>query len=721
MHDPTLRAQLASALSSKGADYVPRTRHKLADGSPRHTNRLILTSSPYLAQHAHNPVDWWPWCDEAFSTAKLQDKPVLLSVGYSTCHWCHVMEEESFEDEEIARFANEHFVCVKVDREERPDVDAVYMAFIQGITGRGGWPMTVLLTPSRQPFYGGTYFPPRAGARGARQGLLEILRVIVGRYREDPGAITAQAERLASELRALSAPPAAGALPSYSVVDVAVEQARSAFDPEHGGRRGIPKFPSAFPLRVLCRHGARTGDSSTLAMVEKTLDRMADGGMFDHLSGGFHRYSTDHQWLVPHFEKMLYDNATLALVYLEGSQALAQPRHTLTTRAVLDYLLREMRTPDGAFYAATDADSATPEGAMEEGAFFTWTTHEIESALGLEDARDAIAHWGASEHGHLDGRSVLHRPKGARPLDASRAESLRARLREARERRPAPLRDDKVIVAWNALTITALARSAIVLNDDRYRVAAVRCAESILRARDERGSLPHMIVGGRGEGLAFGDDRACLAQALLDVFELEGDVRWLDASRAQMDELEREHGDAQDGGYFLSGTAHEDLLFREKPDYDGASPSLNSVAALTWARLATLCDDDVARSRAERTIRAFSSLLSRRPLALDHMLLALDWMTRPAREVVIVVREGSGALSAEARPFLAALERSIVPNVALVVATEEALSGALGERVPWARGKTRVDDRATAYVCERGVCQLPTNDPDAFARQLSER
>ncbi|MBL8678521.1 MAG: thioredoxin domain-containing protein [Myxococcales bacterium] len=717
MHDSTLRAQLTAALAAKGPEYLPRTRHKLADGSPRYTNRLILASSPYLAQHAHNPVDWWPWCDEAFSTAETQSKPVLLSVGYSTCHWCHVMEEESFEDEEIARFVNERFVCVKVDREERPDVDAVYMSFIQGMTGRGGWPMTVFLTPSRQPFYGATYLPPRAGARGARQGLLEVLRIIDERYRGDPRAILAQSELYSNELRTLSRPAPAGDLAPASTIDAAVAQARASFDPTHGGRRGIPKFPSAFPLRLLCRYGVRSGDERALSMVSHTLERMADGGMFDHLSGGFHRYSTDHQWLVPHFEKMLYDNAALALAYLEGSQALANPRFADTTRSVLDYVLAEMTAPDGTFYAATDADSATPAGVMEEGAFFTWTTHEIESALGVDDAPDAIAYWGVSETGHLDGRSVLHRPRGAPALDPARVESLRARLREARAKRPAPLRDDKAIIGWNALTVTALARAAIVLGDARYADAAVRCCETILRVRDERGSLPHVIVRGQGEGLAYGDDRVFLSQALLDVFELTGHARWLDEARATMNDLAREHGDPENGGYFLSATSHEALLFREKPDYDGAVPSLNSVAALVWSRLATVCDDELARGHAERTMRAFSALVARRPLAMDHLLLALDWHTRGAREVVIVVREG-GALSGDARPFLAALERSLVPSVALVVATEAALAGALGERVPFARGKTLVEGRPTAYVCERGLCQRPTTDPEEFAAQL---
>lgn len=720
MDADSLDPSLARALEAKGPSYVPRTRHRRADGSPRYTNRLILSSSAYLAQHAHNPVDWWPWSDEAFAHARALRRPVLLSVGYSTCHWCHVMEEESFEDEEIARFANEHFVCVKVDREERPDVDAVYMAFVQAITGRGGWPMTVFLTPEREPFYGATYLPPRAGARGARQGLLEVLRIIADRYANDPATIVAQAERLASELRSLAAPAPAGDAPTCAVIEAAVSQARAAFDPAHGGRRGVPKFPSSFPLRLLLRDAVKTGDEATRAMVTTTLDRMADGGMFDHLAGGFHRYSTDHAWLVPHFEKMLYDNATLALTYLEASRALGQRRYEQVTRAVLDYLLAEMTGPDGTFYAATDADSVNEDGTPEEGAFFTWTPHEIKSALGERDAARAIALWGVSERGHLDGRSVLHRRPGAAALDEPEIDRLRRSLYEARSRRPAPLRDDKVIVAWNALAITAFARAAIALDDARYAAAATRCTDAILRSFDEPRSLPHLLVDAQPRGLAFGDDRALFAAALLDVFELTCDLRYLDASRAQLRELERAHLDDEHGGYFLSGVDHEPLLFREKPDYDGAVPSLNSIAAMTWTRLATMCDDAAARQEAERTMRAFSPLLARRPLALEHMLLAIDWHVRGAHEIIIVVSSGRGALAREARPFIDGLTRTLV-DAALVVATEEELRGPLGERVPWARDKTMQGHRATAYVCARGVCSQPTSDPGAFARLASAR
>ncbi|MEO8180529.1 MAG: thioredoxin domain-containing protein [Deltaproteobacteria bacterium] len=727
---PDVRARLRAALSARGASYRPRTRHANPDGTPRYTNRLILESSPYLLQHAHNPVNWFAWGDEAFARAQALQRPVFLSVGYSTCHWCHVMEEESFEDEAIARFLNQHYVCIKVDREERPDIDATYLTFVESLTGRGGWPMSVWLTPAREPFFGGTYFPPRAGARGARQGLLELLSVHSDRFAKEPASVVQQAQAWASKLQAASVPDAAGVLPSAHLLEASRQAARLRFDPELAGARGAPKFPSSFPVRLLLRIARRTGDAEARQMALATLDGMQAGGIYDQIGGGFHRYSTDAHWLVPHFEKMLYDNALLALAYLEASQLDGDARYTRTAREVLDYLLRDMAAPDGTFYSATDADSPAASGGEAEGAFFTWTPAELETALGSTDAALAGSWFGVNATGQLEGRSVLHidRPRTdvAREWKLSpkafdqRLEQLRPRLLAARATRPPPLRDEKVIVAWNALTLSALARAAIVLGDARYATAALRCAAVLTQPLEKGQPLPHAFFAGAPRGQAFADDQAFLAAALLDVFEMTADPTWLQRAEALMASLEQGFADGARGGYFLTAERHERLLLRGKPDYDGPMPTPSSVAALTWLRLHAFTEDARQRERAEATLRAFSQPLENRPLSLDQLLLALDWASDSPKELVLVVPEGHGALTPAARPLLDVLARRFVPNSVLVVATEADLAGELGRRIPWLAERRLRAGRATAYVCEGGACQLPTNDPKVFASQLAD-
>ncbi|MBI5518324.1 MAG: thioredoxin domain-containing protein [Deltaproteobacteria bacterium] len=729
--EAALRARLRAALASRGAGYAPRTRHLLPDGSPRYTNRLLLEGSPYLQQHAHNPVDWYPWGDEAFARARRLGRPVFLSVGYSTCHWCHVMEEESFEDEDVARYLNEHYVCIKVDREERPDLDAVYMAFVQTLTGRGGWPMSLWLTSSRQPFYGGTYFPPRAGARGARVGFLELSQRLAERYAREPSAVTREAEGFARQLRAEAEPEPPGDLPGEPSLALARAEAARRFDPDAGGARGAPKFPSSFPVRLLLRIARRNNDPEARRMAVFTLEHMRNGGMYDHIGGGFHRYAVDDHWRVPHFEKMLYDNALLAVAYLEAGQETGERSHLDTARAVLDYLLREMRSPGGCFFAATDADSPDGHGRREEGLFFTWTPSELEAVLGAEDARVAGAWFGVTATGDLDGRTVLRTERGPSAVAAAlgvtpealqaRVGPLTARLLTARAARPPPLRDDKVIVAWNALAVTALARASLVLREPRYGDVARQCAMALAAPlRDGRG-LPHAWVGGAPSGRAFADDRALLALALLDVFEVTGEARWLDDATGLLEALEEGYRDPSHGGYHLTDTHHERLLVRERPDRDGPTPSANSAAALAWLRLGAFTDDPRHRERAEATLRGFSRTLGRWPLALDQLLLAVDLATSVTREVVLVVPEGSGLFAPGAGPLLEAYARAFVPNASLVVGTEAALDGELGRRVPWVRARRLRAGQPTAYVCERGSCQLPTSDPAVFAAQLRAR
>jgi len=518
-----------AAVETKGGDYRPRTRHHNADGTARYVNRLILEPSPYLLQHAHNPVDWYPWGDEAFARARLEGKPVLLSIGYATCHWCHVMEEESFEDEEIARLINERYVAIKVDREQRPDVDAVYMAAVQRLTGQGGWPMTVWLTPDRQPFYAGTYFPPRAGERGARMGFDQLLLRLADRFRGEPEKVVDAAADLTGRLQAALVPTPGTTLPTAAPLHAAYAALRDGFDEPYGGFGGAPKFPRTVTLEFLLRYHRRTGEPRARDMVVQTLERMASGGIYDHVGGGFHRYATDRAWLVPHFEKMLYDNALIAVAYLEAYQVTRRENFAAVVRDVLRYVQREMTAPEGGFYSATDADS---EG--EEGRFFVWTPAELADVLGPERARIVAAYYDVTDAGNFEGASILHVPRPATAVAAtlgisadrvlSTVEGARDDLYRARAQRVPPLTDRKIQASWNGLMISAFARAAQILpalsglpdlhaEREAYVGAAVRAAEFILSHMRIQGRLRHGWFEGRPTAEGFLDDYAFSPQA----------------------------------------------------------------------------------------------------------------------------------------------------------------------------------------------------------------
>jgi uncharacterized protein YyaL (SSP411 family) len=717
-----LGRRLRVAWDARPKGYVPRTRHLRPDGGPRYTNRLFLEASPYLLQHAHNPVDWHPWGDEAFETARRLGRPVLLSVGYSTCHWCHVMEEESFEDEEIARYLNEHYVVIKVDREERPDVDAIYMNAVQTLTGGGGWPMTVWLTPERRPFYGGTYFPPRDGDRGAGVGFLTLLRKLRTTYDEQPTRVVEAAASLAEQVRQNLTVAAAGdSLPGAPALRQAAARVGESFDATNGGMRGAPKFPSSLPVRFLLRYHRRTGDPDALRMAIVTLAQMAAGGIRDHVGGGFHRYSTDARWLVPHFEKMLYDNALLALAYLEGHQATGRADLADVAREILRYVDREMTAPEGGFYSATDADSAGPSGEREEGRFFTWTPAEVEATLDADAARAVIAYYAVTAQGNFEGRSILHTPK---PLEAVAEQLGRApdalartladateRLYVARAERPPPLRDDKILAGWNGLMISAHARAALALGDEAYAARAARAADFVLGRMRRAGRLARSWRAGRLQEAGYLDDYAFLIAGLLDLYEATGDPRWLRDAIALDEVLAAHFEDAQAGGFFMTSDDHEALLAREKPAYDGAEPSGNSVQALNLLRLHELTTQDAYRRRAERTIGAVGRRLETGPLGLTEMLLALDWQLDAPKQLVIATTRSRE----EAAPFLAALRTRLLPNRILAVTMPD---DGLAELVPVAEGKGPLGGRVTGYVCENRVCDLPTPDPAVFARQI---
>jgi len=694
------------------------------DPSHKHTNRLIHETSPYLLQHAHNPVDWRPWGDEAFDEARRLGKPVFLSIGYSTCHWCHVMEEESFEDEEIAAAMNELYVSIKVDREERPDVDAIYMAAVQALTGSGGWPMSVWLTPDREPFFGGTYFPPRDGARGARHGFLTVLRDIHDAYKSDPERVGRATAALVGAVRARigsngggDAAAAATARPSPSLIADTVTIFKRIFDDRDGGLRRAPKFPSNIPIRLLLRAHARTGDQVALLMAALTLEKMAAGGMYDQLAGGFHRYSTDARWLVPHFEKMLYDNALLVVAYAESWQVTGRDDFARVARDTLEYLHREMTAPGGGIFSATDADSKRPDGKSEEGAFFVWSEAEIREHLGAgPDTDHFIRYYGVTAAGNFEGANILaiaapdEREHGA-------LAPQRAALYATRLRRSPPFRDEKILAAWNGLAISAFAVAGRMFDEPRYVAAAVRAASHLLENMRPGGRLARSAKDGRAGGAGFLDDYAFVCAGLIDLYEATFEPRWLREAIALADDVERLFADPA-GGWFMTAADHEQLIAREKPTYDGAEPSGTSVALLNALRLGTFTSDDRWRAIADRAFAAINPTLTENPLGLTEALLALDHASDEPKEIAIVWPRDASPDAA--RPLLDVVRRTFAPNHALAAASE-ADAPEVGKLIPFIADKTARDGRATAYVCVRGRCELPVQDADALATLLTRR
>ncbi len=699
---------LLDALHALGPAYVPRTRHLDPDGRPRFTNRLILEPGPYLRQHAHNPVDWRPYGDAAFAEAVARGVPVFLSVGYSTCHWCHVMEHESFEDEEIAGYLNAHFVPVKLDREERPDVDAVYMEVLQAMNGGGGgWPMSVFLTPDGAPLFAGTYFPPRDGARGHRPGFLSLMRAIERQWR-DP-RFAAQGHALLAELSRRSALPPGDALPGVEVLAESAATYRRTFDPDWGGFGHAPKFPRPAVLDHLLREARRAPEVTgplSLEVVNTTLEKMALGGIYDHVAGGFARYSTDHRWLVPHFEKMLYDNAQLARTYTEAWQTGGRRHFADVAQDVLAWLDREMSAIGGGFYSATDADS---EG--EEGRFFLWTPEQIHAALPPDDARWVCETFDVTRDGNFEDANILNLRE---PLDAAasaRWSRLRVVLREVRARRVPPGTDDKVLTAWNGLTISAFARAGVAFDRPELVERAARAAafvSSRLADPAHPGRLLRAHCGGVSRHAGVLEDYAAMIGASLDLLEATGDARWLDAALAWQATQDALFADAADGGYFRSSHDAPPLPLREKPEYDGAEPSGNALAAENLLRLAEITGDAVYRAAGERTIRALDRLCRKAPTTLPRMLCALDFALAPVKQIVLV------GTPAQVAPFRAALRTRFLPD-AIVLA---AASGDPLTDLPLFEGRMSPGVGGVAHVCVQGRCALPANTPEELLARL---
>ena len=697
-----------------------------ATAAPRHTNRLANETSPYLLQHAHNPVDWYPWGPEALTRAKLLDRPIFLSIGYAACHWCHVMERESFEDEGTATYLNARFIPIKVDREERPDLDQIYMSAVQALTGGGGWPMSVFLTPEGRPFYGGTYFPPtpRHGLPSFRQLLEGIDRA----WREQRGDLEQSAAQLVGQIQA-SSRTAGGAPPIPGLLDTAVALIERGFDAGNGGWGGAPKFPQPMTVEFLLRRAA-AGDQRALPMARRTLDRMADGGLRDQLGGGFHRYATDAIWLVPHFEQMLYDNAQLARAYVHAWALAGDARYRDVATGTLDYVIRELTTADGAFAASQDADT---EGV--EGATFTWRAEEIRSALGDDAALFSTA-YGVTEGGNWEHVTILSRVRptaelatlyGLKPAAVeAKLAAARATLLSLRARRPQPARDDKALAAWNGLAIAALADAARLLRFTpdggdlarRYREAAERAANVILGGLlGADGRLGRSWKDGRATGQGVLEDYANLADGLLALYEATFEERWFATARQLADAILDRFVDP-DGGFFDTATDHERLVTRPKDIQDNATPSGGAVATLVLLRLAAFTGDARYREAADRAISTVTALTSRYPTAFAMWLQAIDLALAPVAEVAIVGWPDDPTTIA----MLEVAGGGFTPNrvVALAPGDVGASVALAPSAVPLLDGRTQLKGRPTAYVCRNFACRLPVTDPDALREQLAE-
>ncbi len=657
-------------------------------------NKLSHETSPYLLQHADNPVDWYPWGDEAFARARGEDKPILLSVGYAACHWCHVMEHESFEDEETASLMNEHFVCVKVDREERPDVDGLYMEAVVALTQHGGWPMTVFLTPDGRPFWGGTYFPPepRHGMPSFRQVLLAVADL----YRTRRGELDRQAEALTDALRAASEQPPSSEPLTTGLLSGALTTLRHQFDRVNGGFGGAPKFPPASTLELLLRLHARGGADGALSMAALTLDRMAAGGIYDQLGGGFHRYAVDAVWLVPHFEKMLYDNVLLAPAYLHAWLVTGENRYRRVAEETLDYLVRDMRLAEGAFASAQDADTGGVEGLT-----YTWTADEIRSELDADAAERALRRFGVTGEGNFEGRTVLSLVDEGAEL----ARGERDRLLAARTRRPQPLRDDKALAAWNGLALAAFAEAAWRLDRGDYREVAEELAAFLLGPLSAGGGrLLRTYRDGEAKIDGYLEDYAHVAHGLLELYTATGALRWLEEAHRLARLAVELFRDERNGGFFIAARDSDGLVARRKELDDNPLPSGSSMLAFVLLRLSRLYGDADLERDAAGVFRLAVPLLARAPGAVAHLLCALDLYLSPPREIALV-----GDSAELRRAALAGFQ----PN------TVFAFAGGAGDaataRVPLLAGKDLVDGRPAVYVCERFACRAPVTDPAALA------
>jgi uncharacterized protein YyaL (SSP411 family) len=684
------------------------------------TNRLIREKSPYLLQHAHNPVDWYPWSDEAFERARAENKPVFLSAGYSTCHWCHVMAHESFEDPRVAGLMNEAFVCIKVDREERPDVDGIYMTVCQIMTGSGGWPLTILMTPERKPFFAGTYIPKEN--RHGRIGMIELVQGVQRVWETRHGDVLSSAEQVTAALKKASAESSAGEPPGATACRTAYETLAGQFDRSNGGFGGAPKFPSPHHFLFLLRYWKRTGEAKALEMVETSLSAMRRGGIYDHIGYGFHRYSTDARWRLPHFEKMLYDQAMLSMACLETFQATGKSIYADTAREIFTYVLRDMTAPGGGFYCAEDADS---EG--EEGKFYQWSEGEIRAALDADEAALVIDVCGVEKEGNFleeatgerTGRNVLYLAKSLEqaaatlkiPTEAAREKFERARekLFRVRERRIRPGRDDKILTDWNGLMIAAMAKGAQVLDRPDYAEAAQQAARFILvRMRDNRGRLQHRYREGEAAVKGILDDYAFLTWGLLELYEAVFEADLLKIALEFADITVNHFLDEREGGFFFTADDGEEILFRQKDSYDGAIPSGNSVMMLNLLRLSRITGNSDLEEKASGVSRAFARNIGQIPSAYSQLMVALEFLAGSPFEIVVAGKPGAP----DVKRMLDSVRQAFLPNRILLFRPQGAAGGKITKLAPYTRDMKAEGGRATAYVCRNFACAQPVHTID---------
>ena len=714
---------------------------EIQPANPAHTNRLAREKSPYLLQHAHNPVDWYPWGEEAFAKARRENKPIFLSIGYSTCHWCHVMAHESFENEETAAIMNREFVNIKVDREERPDVDRVYMTFVQATTGGGGWPMSVWLTPDLKPFVGGTYFPPVD--RYGQPGFTKVLERIAAAWKQGHEKIAEQGSKIVEALReSQNAQPEAAAKIDNQLFQTAYEQLSRSFDDKEGGFGTAPKFPRPVALNFLTRFYDRDPKSESgkhaLEMDLVTLRKMAAGGMHDHLGGGFHRYSVDRYWHVPHFEKMLYDQAQLASAYLDAFQITRDPQYADVVRDILDYVARDTTSKNGGFFSAEDADSLFEHGKPEhgEGAFYVWTEKQVDAALGGDSSAFKF-HYGVQPHGNT--------PEGSDPQDEFRGKNIlierhtiaetakhfkksedearqslarsRERLLSIRNKRPRPHLDDKIIAAWNGLMISAYARAAQILDEPRYLESATRAAK-FLRSNlyDEKSKLLFRNYReSRSNVEGFADDYAFVIQGALDLYEASFEIEWLKFAIELQETQDRLFFDEKAGGYFSTSGKDKSVVLRMKDDNDSAEPAASSIAALNLLRLAQFRDDKKLDERARKTIDAFASTLSHFASAMPQMLVAVDYSLSKPSQIIIAGKIDNDATKA----LLAEVRRHFLPKKILILADGGEGQKFFSEKNEAIPAMSPIDGKSAAYVCENFTCKAPVTDPKALGNLLS--
>ena len=674
----------------------------------KHTNHLINETSPYLLQHAHNPVDWYPWGDEAFQKAKSQNRPILLSIGYSACHWCHVMERESFEDEKIAALMNDLFVNIKVDREERPDLDEIYMNAVQMLTGRGGWPMTVFLTPEGKPFYGGTYFPPED--RYGVPGFPKILQGVANAYREKPQDVERSVEQILAALQRMSLSTESQQPFSSDIIGQSAEQLAQTYDTDHGGLGKAPKFPNAGVYELFLRHYHHSKGNRFLEMVTQTLTKMAQGGIYDHLGGGFHRYSVDEKWLVPHFEKMLYDNAQLVRIYAQVYCVTGEPLFKQVVDETMNYLMREMLHTEGGFYSTQDADS---EG--EEGKFFVWTEEEISQILGEEASEIFCRIYDVSEEGNFEEKNILHpiltleQASKFFRRDLKEIESLvsdaKAKLFQEREKRIKPFRDEKILTSWNGLMLSGIAEAIKISPQPIYLEAANRTVDFIFTKMFRDGHLLHTYKSGTAKILGYLDDYAFLAAGLLDLFEATVNRAHLDRALELAEIMLHEFWDEAGGGFFYTGRSHERLIAQSKPIFDGSIPSGNAVATQVLLRLYHYTGKDDYLKRSERILRAYYNAMENQPFGFAHMLAALDFYLQKPKEVVLV-GDKKGPKTLE---LLTKIHSLYVPNMTLQLASPD---DSLEKVSPLLAGKKQFEGKPTVYVCHNFTCSRPVVEWD---------